>query len=238
MQRLSLSRRALSEGVGSALLLATVVGSGIMAERLSGGNGVLALLANSIATGAGLVALIAAFGPLSGAHLNPVVTLAQAARGKLSWRDVPRYVFAQISGSCVGVVLAHLMFEVPPISFSEHARAGPGVWLAEILATFGLLVVILGCEERRTALVPLAVGAYITAAYWFTSSTSFANPAVAMARSLTNTFSGIRPTDVPAFIGAELVGAIAALALWSWLRQHDPETTPSSGGNVAPARSR
>ena len=212
-----LARKTIAESVGTALLLATVVGSGVMAERLSGGNAAIALLANSIATGAGLVALILAFGSMSGAHFNPAVTLAQAARGSMAWREVPYYVIAQVGGAVVGVALAHLMFELPVFSLSQHARTGSGQWLAEAVATFGLLVVIWGCSERRAGVVPFAVGAYITAAYWFTSSTSFANPAVAIARCLTSTFTGIRPADVPGFLMAQVGGALAAIQFCRWL---------------------
>lgn len=214
---LSLSKRAAAEGIGTALLLATVVGSGIMAERLAGGNVALALLANTLATGAGLAALILTFGSISGAHFNPAVTLASASQNRMAWRDVPAYLTAQIAGAYTGVMVAHLMFGAPLLSVSRHARSGGGQVFSEAIATFGLLAVIWGCSRYRAPAVPFAVGAYITAAYWFTASTSFANPAVTLARSVTNTFTGIRPVDVPSFIGAQAVGAAAATALFRWL---------------------
>jgi glycerol uptake facilitator-like aquaporin len=213
----SLSRRLVAELVGTALLLMAIVGSGIMAERLSGGNVALALLANTIATGAALVALIIAFGPISGAHFNPAVTVADASQGGLRWSEVVPYVVAQIAGGVAGVVIAHAMFGEPLLSLSRHARAGPGQLLAEAVATFGLLCVIWSCARRRSALAPYAIAAYIVAAYWFTASTSFANPAVTIARSLTDTFAGIRPADVPGFIAAQAVGAAAATLLFRWL---------------------
>jgi glycerol uptake facilitator-like aquaporin len=217
MSALSLSRRAAAEAVGTGLLLSTVVGSGIMAERLSQGNVAIALLANAIATGAGLVALILTFGPISGAQFNPVVTLADAAQGGLPWRDVPVYIAAQIFGAYVGVATAHVMFEAALFSASTHARSGPAQLVSELVATFGLLSVIWGVSRRHAQYIPFAVGAYITAAYWFTASTSFANPAVTLARAATNSFSGIRPIDAPGFILAQLVGAAAATALFRWL---------------------
>jgi glycerol uptake facilitator-like aquaporin len=180
------------------MLLATVVGSGIMADRLSGGNVALALLANTIATGAGLVALILTFGPISGAHFNPAVTIADASQEGLAWREVPGYLLAQVVGAVAGVWTAHAMFEEPLLMVSRHQRSGPAQILSEFIATFGLLAVIWGCSRRRSAAVPFAVAAYITAAYWFTASTSFANPAVTLARGFTDTFAGIRPLDVPA----------------------------------------
>lgn len=213
-----LLRKIVAEALGTALLLATVVGSGIMAERLSGGNVALALLANTIATGAGLVALILTFGPISGAHFNPAVTLADASQGGLAWREVPGYLVAQVFGAFVGVAVAHVMFEQPSLfSASTHERAGTAQLVSEFVATFGLLAVIWGCARRRPGLVPFAVGAYITAAYWFTASTSFANPAVTLARAASNTFAGIRPADAPGFIVAQLAGAAAATALFRWL---------------------
>jgi glycerol uptake facilitator-like aquaporin len=215
--KVDLPRRAVAEGVGTALLLATVVGSGIMGERLAGGNIAIALLANTLATGAGLVALILTFGSISGAHFNPAVTLADASQGGLPWREVPAYVLAQIAGAFVGVAAADVMFELPAFSASRHARTGSAQWLSELVATFGLLAVIWGCARRRSPAVPFAVGAYITAAYWFTASTSFANPAVTLARAATDTFAGIRPADAPAFILAQLAGAGAATALFRWL---------------------
>jgi len=211
-----LPRRAVAEALATAFLLATVIGSGIMGERLSGGNVAVALLANTVATGAGLVALIATFGPLSGAHMNPAVTVAEAARGAFPWRDVPAYVCAQVLGAFAGAAVAHLMFEEPVVSMSLHARAGAAQLLSEFVATFGLLVVIRSTARHRPAVVPFAVGAYITAAYWFTSSTSFANPAVTLARAASNTFAGIRPADAPGFIVAQCLGAGAATAVFNW----------------------
>jgi glycerol uptake facilitator-like aquaporin len=199
------------------MLLAAVVGSGIMAERLAGGNVAVALLANTLATGAALVALILTFGPVSGAHFNPAVTLADASQGGIPWRDVPLYITAQIAGAFAGVAAAHTMFETPLFFASRHARAGMAQAFSEFVATFGLLAVIWGCSRFRSAAVPFAVAAYITAAYWFTASTSFANPAVTLARSATDTFAGIRPSDAPAFIAAQLIGAASATALFRWL---------------------
>jgi glycerol uptake facilitator-like aquaporin len=212
-----LLRRAVAEFVGTLLLLAAVVGSGIMGERLAGGNVAIALLTNTLATGAALIAIILAFGPVSGAHLNPAVTLADAWLGGIQWRETPVYVAAQMAGAFAGVAVAHLMFSLPVLSISAHIRSGPAQAFSEFVATFGLLAVIFGCVRTRPSAVPYAVGAYITAAYWFTASTSFANPAVAVARSVTNTFAGIRPSDVPGFIAAELAGAFAAAALFRWL---------------------
>jgi glycerol uptake facilitator-like aquaporin len=215
--QVDLTRRAVSEAIGTAFLLSTVVGSGIMAERLSGGSVALALLANTVATGAGLVALILTFGPISGAHFNPAVTVADATQGGLSWRDVPVYIAAQCSGAFGGAAIAHLMFDLPVFAASKHARASAGELVGEVVATFGLLCVIWGCARRRSEAVPFAVGAYITAAYWFTSSTSFANPAVTLARAASDTFAGIRPVDAPAFVVAQLLGAAAATLLFRWL---------------------
>jgi glycerol uptake facilitator-like aquaporin len=214
---MSFARRLVSEAVGTALLLAAVVGSGIMGERLSGGNAAIALLANTLATGAMLVALILTFGPISGAHFNPAVTLADAWQRGIAWRHVPAYITVQIIGAFAGVAAAHLMFGKPIFAASRHIRSGPAQMFSEFVATFGLLSVIWGCVRLRSSVVPLAVGAYITGAYWFTSSTSFANPAVTLARSMTDTFSGIRPNDVPGFIVAQLAGAMAATALFAWL---------------------
>lgn len=213
----TLAQRAVSETIGTALLLATVIGSGIMGERLCGGNVAVALLANTIATGAGLVALILTFGPVSGAHFNPAVSLADATQGGLSWRDVPVYILAQVIGAFAGAAIAHVMFSEPLFSASTHVRSGPAQLVSEFVATFGLLAVIWGCVRRRPSVTPFAVGAYITAAYWFTSSTSFANPAVTLARAASNTFAGIRPVDAPGFIVAQLAGAAAATALLRWL---------------------
>lgn len=214
---MNLSRRIVAEAVGSALLLAAVVGSGIMGERLAGGNVALTLLANALATGAALVALIHAFGPVSGAHFNPVVTFAFATRNALSWKEASRYVLAQGAGAFAGVAVAHLMFGEAVFSASGNARSGSGQWLSEGIATFGLLAIILGCARHRPAAVPYSVGAYIAAAYWFTASTAFANPAVTLARAASNTFAGIRPDDVPGFVLAQLVGGAAAILLWRWL---------------------
>jgi glycerol uptake facilitator-like aquaporin len=220
----SLARRALAEALGTALLLATVVGSGIMAEGLASGNTALALLANTVATGAGLVALILTFGGLSGAHFNPAVTLAEALRGNLRWRDAPAYLAAQISGALAGVLAAHLMFAKPLLQLSAHGRAGLPLLFSELVATFGLLAVIFGCTRHRQEATPFAVGAYITAAYWFTASTSFANPAVTLARAVTDTFAGIAPADAPGFVLAQLLGAAAATAVFRWLLP--PATRP------------
>jgi glycerol uptake facilitator-like aquaporin len=206
-----------AEFLGTALLLAAVVGSGIMGERLSGGNVAIALLANTIATGAALVALILTFGSISGAHFNPAVTLADDSQRGLPWAEVPAYLAAQIAGAFAGVAGAHIMFGEPLFFVSQHARSGGAQLFSEFGATFGLLAVIWGCARTRNSFVPFAVGAYITAAYWFTASTSFANPAVTLARSATNTFAGIRPADVPGFVVAQLLGAPAATALFRWL---------------------
>jgi glycerol uptake facilitator-like aquaporin len=213
----TLPRRVAAEGIGTAMLLAAIVGSGIMGERLAGGNVAVALLTNTIATGAALVALILTFGPISGAHFNPVVTVADASQGGMAWRDVPAYLLAQVAGALVGVAAANAMFDLPAFSMSQHARHGAGQLLSEGIATFGLLSVIWGCSRHRASVVPFAVGAYITAGYWFTASTALANPAVTLARSLTDTFSGIRPVDVPAFVVVQCLGAAAATALFRWL---------------------
>jgi glycerol uptake facilitator-like aquaporin len=215
--RFDLPRRLLAEALGTAFLLATVVGSGIMAEKLAGGNLALALLCNTIPTGAILVVLITILGPVSGAHLNPAVSAALALRGELPMPELIAYVLAQFAGGIIGSVLAHGMFELPLVQFSATARTGPGQWLGEITAAFGLVITIFGCVRFRPAAVPWCVGLYIAAAYWFTSSTSFANPAVTVARGLSDTFAGIRPADVPAFIGAQLVGAVAASLAAGWL---------------------
>lgn len=213
----SLARRAVAEFAGSLLLLAAVVGSGIMGERLAAGNIAIALLANTLATGAGLIAIILAFGPISGAHLNPVVTLSDAWLGGIGWRETPVYVIAQLAGAFAGVAVAHLMFGLSLFAVSTHARSGPAQMFSEFVATFGLLAVIWGCVRSRPSAVPFAVGAYITAAYWFTASTSFANPAVTIARSMTNTFAGVRPGDVAGFVAAQLAGGFAATLLFRWL---------------------
>ncbi|HZP70427.1 MAG TPA: MIP/aquaporin family protein [Pseudolabrys sp.] len=210
-------RRAAAEMLGTAFLLAAVIGSGIMAERLAGGNAALALLCNTLATGAILAVLILILGPVSGAHFNPAVSLAFALRGALSWRTASAYVAAQLAGAVIGVWVAHAMFELPLWQLSTHVRTGPGQWLAEAVATFGLLLTIFGCLARAPEATAYAVGLYITAAYWFTASTSFANPAVTVARALSDTFAGIAPAGVAGFILAQLAGAAAAVLLAQWL---------------------
>ena len=212
----SLARRAASEFLGTAFLLAAVVGSGIMAQRLSGGNVALALLCNTLATGAILTVIILVFGPVSGAHFNPAVSTAFALRGELPWRTAAIYIAVQVLGAIMGVWLAHLMFELPVWQFSANVRSGAGQWLAEAVATFGLLLMIFGLSRARAA-VPYAVGLYITSAYWFTASTSFANPAVTIARSLSDTFAGIAPSGAPAFIAAQFIGMLVALQVSRWL---------------------
>ena len=212
-----MARRVVAEALGTAFLLAAVVGSGIMGDRLAAGNVAIALLANSLATGAMLVALILTFGPISGAHFNPAVTLADASQGGLAWREVPVYIAAQIAGAFAGVAAAHVMFGEPMFFASRHVRAGGAQLFSEFIATFGLLSIIWGCARLRSSAVPFAVGAYITGAYWFTSSTSFANPAVTLARAASETFAGIRPADTPGFIVAQLAGALAATLLFRWL---------------------
>jgi glycerol uptake facilitator-like aquaporin len=213
----SLGRRLAAEGLGTALLLAVVIGSGIMGEQLAQGNTAIALLANALATGAGLSVLILVFGPASGAHFNPLVSIAEATRSGLSWREVPLYAAAQIAGAFAGVAAAHAMFGKPLFSASRHVRAGwPMLW-SEAVAAFGLLLAILAVSKTRPAAVPFAVGAYITAAYWFTASTSFANPAVTLARAASDTFAGIRPDDVFGFVAAQAIGALAACLLYRWL---------------------
>jgi glycerol uptake facilitator-like aquaporin len=215
--KVSLARRTVAEFLGTAFLVAAVIGSGIMADRLSNGNVALALLANTIATGAALVALIAAFGPISGAHLNPVVSLMDALEKGLSWRETPFYVSGQILGGIFGTVVAHLMFGLRILSVSHHVRSGPAQVLSEFVATFGLVSIIWGCSRRRPDAIPFVVGAYIMAAYWFTASASFANPAVTIARCLSDTFAGIRPIDVPWFVLAQFLGGIAATMVFRWL---------------------
>jgi glycerol uptake facilitator-like aquaporin len=212
-----LPRRLAAEAIGTALLLAVIIGSGIMGERLAGGNVAIALLANSLATGCGLAVLILVMGPISGAHFNPVVTLAAALERDLEWRDAAPYIVAQVIAAFIGVAAAHFMFAEPLFSASTRMRTGPPQWFSEALAAFGLLVVILGCSRQKLAGTPYAVAAYITGAYWFTSSTSFANPAVTLARSASNTFAGVRPDDVAAFIVAQLAGGLAALLVMRWL---------------------
>ncbi len=221
---MTLHRRLAAECIGTALLLAVVVGSGIMGERLAGGNTAIALLANSLATGGALAALILVFGPVSGAHFNPVVSLALAVGGWQSWRDVPAYIIAQCLGAIAGVWIAHLMFAEPVLQVSARLRDGPAQLFSEVVASFGLLTVIFGCI-RRDAEAAWAVAVWIVAAYWFTASTSFANPAVTLARCLTDTFAGIRPQDAPGFIGAQLTGAALAALLDGWLH---PRRSPAA----------
>ena len=214
---MTLSRRIAAETLGTAILLAAIVGSGIMGEKLAGGNVAIALLANTLATGAMLVTLIFTFGPISGAHFNPAVTLADASQSGIGWSDVPAYILGQVLGAFIGVGAAHLMFGEAFLQVSQHARAGDAQLFSEFVATFGLLCVIWGCARLRSQAVPLAVGLYITGAYWFTASTSFANPAVTLARAFTNTFAGIRPTDTPGFIVVQILGAFTATVLFRWL---------------------
>jgi len=216
---MNLLRRCSAEAIGSAMLLAVIVGSGIMAERLAPGQSALALLANTLATGAGLAALILSFSAISGAHFNPVVTLSAALRNALPWGEVPAYFVAQIAGAMIGVVIAHVMFELPWFSASQHVRAGMAQGFSEFVATFGLLVVIIGCARAKQSTLAFAVGAYISAAYWFTASTAFANPAVTLARAASDTFSGIRPADAPLFIAAQLLGAVTATYYFRWLQK-------------------
>ena len=225
----NLARRVVAESLGTALLLATVVGSGIMAERLSGGNVAIALLANTIATGAALVALILTFGSISGAQFNPAVTISDLIQGGISGRDALFYIVAQIIGAFAGVAAANVMFELPVFFASTKVRTGAAQWFSEFVATFGLLAVIWGCVRLRSAVVvPFAVAAYIVAAYWFTASTSFANPAVTLARSMSDTFAGIRPADVLGFMVAQMLGAISATYLFRWL----VPITPKEAENV------
>jgi glycerol uptake facilitator-like aquaporin len=226
--RLDLVRRSAVEALGTLLLVAGVVGSGIMAERLAAGNAALALLCNAVATGALLVALIATLGPLSGAHLNPVVTIADAVTGGTPRRDVAPYVIAQVVGAVAGTVVANAMFSAPLVAWARHVRTGPAQWLSETVATFGLLLVVRIGSRHRPGHVAFLVAAYITAAYWFTASTSFANPAVTLARAFTDTFAGIRPADVPGFVVAQIAGASAATAFSSWLwRESAPVASPA-----------
>jgi glycerol uptake facilitator-like aquaporin len=234
--RPELLRRIIAEFTGTLLLLATIVGSGIMGERLAGGNVAIALLANTLATGAMLIALILTFGPISGAHFNPAVTLADASQGGLPWPETPGYIAAQIIGAFAGVAAAHLMFREAVFSASRHVRAGNAQLFSEVVATFGLLCVIWGCARRRSSSVPFAVGAYITGAYWFTASTSFANPAVTLARSASDTFAGIRLVDAPGFIVAQLAGAAAATILFRWLVPSLPRDAASVVTSHSPER--
>jgi glycerol uptake facilitator-like aquaporin len=221
--KFSLSRRIAAEFLGTGFLVAAVVGSGIMGERLSGGNVALALLANTIATGAALAALILAFLPISGAHLNPVVTMAVAFRGGIAWTEAVFYVAAQVCGGIAGTACANIMFALPAFSISHHARTGAPLWFSEFVATFGLLLVIRIVARFTPDWLPFAVAAYIVAAYWFTASTSFANPAVAIARSLTDTFAGIRPVNVPAFVAAQFAGGLSAVIVSDWLSSRPNE---------------
>jgi glycerol uptake facilitator-like aquaporin len=222
--RFGLRARFTAEFLGTAFLVAAVIGSGIMGERLAGGNVAIALLANTIATGAALLALILTFGPISGAHFNPAVTLADALEHGIPWSEVPAYIAAQCAGGILGAVVAHLMFGLRWYSLSFHSRQGWALVFSEFVATFGLLSVIWGCSRLRSGAVPFAVASYITAAYWFTASTSFANPAVTIARSLSDTFAGIRPSDVPWFIAAQLAGALSATLLFRWLIPELPDS--------------
>src|ERR1700735_1075171 len=228
---ITLLRRTVSEFLGTGFLVAAVVGSGIMGERLAAGNIAIALLANTIATGAALVALILTFGPISGAHFNPAVTFADAIESGVSWKDAACYAFAQCLGGIAGAIAAHVMFRLPLISLSHHARAGSAQVFSEFIATFGLLSVIWGCSRLRSEMVAFAVGAYITAAYWFTASTSFANPAVTIARCLSDTFAGIQPADVPLFIVAQLAGALTPPLLFRGLV---PDLPPNADDVLAP----
>jgi glycerol uptake facilitator-like aquaporin len=222
--------RLTAEFLGTAFLVAAVVGSGIMGEKLAGGNVAIALLANTIATGAALLALILTFAPISGAHFNPAVTLGEAVRRRIPWTQVPGYIVAQCAGGIFGAVVAHLMFGLRWYSLSRHNRQGWPLVFSEFVATFGLLCVIWGCSRFRSNTVAIAVASYITAAYWFTASTSFANPAVTIARSLSDTFAGIRPTDAPVFVAAQLAGALAAIILFRWLVPEASRTVISTDG--------
>jgi glycerol uptake facilitator-like aquaporin len=224
-------RRVVAEFVGTAFLLAAIVGSGIMGEQLAGGNVAIALLANTIATGAALVAVILAFGPVSGAHFNPVVSFSAASQGGLTWSEAAAYAVAQLAGALIGVAAADYMFGRSLYAWSHHARAGLPQAISEAIATFGLVAVIWSCSRRQSQATPFAVGAFITAAYWFTPSTSFANPAVTVARSLTNTFTGIRPTDVLPFVVAQFVGGAFATALCRWLVPPVPRPAPLPTAN-------
>ena len=222
LQSFSMARRIAAEGLGTALLLAVVIGSGVMGERLAGGNVALALLGNTLATGAALVVLITIFGPLSGAHFNPAVTLVFACRRELPWPIAAAYVAVQMAGAVAGVWVAHAMFALPILEVSTKLRDGPAQGFSEFVATFGLIATILGSLRFEPQFTPVAVGLYITAAYWFTASTSFANPAVTLARSLSDTFAGIAPTSAPLFIAAQLAGAAVAMAVFGWLLKGEP----------------
>lgn len=224
MLQVTLARRLTAEFIGTAMLLAIVVGSGIMGERLAGGNDAIALLGNTIATGTGLAVLIHIFGPISGAHFNPVVTLAVLLQRQTDARTTLLYTFAQVAGGIIGVWLAHAMFAQPILQISAKFRDGPAQGLAEFVATFGLIATIFATQRKRPDFTPVAVGLYITAAYWFTASTSFANPAVTIARSLSNTFAGIAPGSVPLFIAGQLIGMIVAIGVFTWLyREEAPQ---------------
>jgi glycerol uptake facilitator-like aquaporin len=229
----TVARRLTAEALGTGLLVATVVGSGIMAERLAGGNVAIALLGNTLPTGAILIVLILALGPISGAHFNPAVSLIMGMTGGLPWRQVGAYTFAQVVGGCLGTLVAHGMFDLPLIQFAAKARTGPAQWLAEFVATFGLPMTILSVVRFRVEAVPFAVGLYITAAYWFTASTSFANPAVTVARALTDTFAGIAPNHVVPFVVAQLAGALAGMTLARWLLQPSFENSRNIIDGVA-----
>jgi glycerol uptake facilitator-like aquaporin len=231
---MTFARRLVAEGLGTAFLLAVVVGSGIMGERLAGGNGAIALLANAVATGAGLLALILMLGTISGAHFNPVVTLSETWQKNMPAAEALPYIAAQLAGAFAGVAAAHAMFGEPVFFASLHVRTGAAQWWSEFVAAFGLLGVIIGCSRSRPAVTPFAVAAYITAAYWFTASTSFANPAVTLARSASNTFAGIRPVDTPGFIIAQLLGAAAATLVFCWLYSAPPRDA-TVAGTVAPS---
>jgi glycerol uptake facilitator-like aquaporin len=229
----ALSRRIAAECLGAGLLVATVVGSGIMGETLAGGNVALALLGNTLPTGAILVVLILALGPISGAHFNPAVSLVMSLRKEHPWREFLPYAAAQIAGGCAGTMVAHGMFGLPLLELAVKARSGPALWFAEFVATFGLIVTILAVSRFKREAIPVAVGLYITAAYWFTASTSFANPAVTIARALTDSFSGIAPPDVPMFIAAQFVGALAGLAVMGWLLCPEPVAAPCAAPECA-----
>jgi len=230
-----LNRRLAAEALGTCILVATVVGSGIMAEKLAGGNIAVALLGNTIPTGAILVVLITILGPISGAHFNPAVSLVMAIKAQLAKSELLPFIIAQIVGGCLGTLAAHLMFDQPVFELSTKARSGAPQWFAEFVATFGLLVTILGCVRFKPDFVAIAVGLYITAAYWFTASTSFANPAVAIARAFTDTFAGIRPIDTPAFILAQIAGALAAMVTMTWFLQPDARSTNATEERRVPA---
>jgi glycerol uptake facilitator-like aquaporin len=220
MQNFNLIRRLVAEGLGTALLVAIVIGSGIMAASLSNGNDAVALLANTLATGTGLITLILIFGPISGAHFNPVVSLSFALQGGLRWREFPGYVVVQILGGLAGAALAHGMFDLPLVQYSTHVRTGTGIWVGEIIASFVLLTTIIGIHRKSPEAVPYAVGLFITAGYWFTSSTCFANPAVTIARAFSDTFAGIRPEDIGGFLIAQILGAVAATIFMQWLHKN------------------